>query len=217
MRFPEMSEYLKESGLKSSLFGIETLNPKSAKIIGKGIPPREQFQYVEYLKNNEFKNISIMSGIILGLPHDTLDTLEETQEFLLSDKNKMDRFDIFPLHIESKDTVKFNFSEFELNYQKYDYDFYTDHKARIKWKNLKTGLNYDICRIKSDLITDLGYITGKNKVSGFGYSWHQLLGIPDADLDQLSELEIEMKYKTSKLTDKLKSDYINKLIKLTAK
>jgi radical SAM superfamily enzyme len=217
MRFPEMAEYLKESGLKSSLFGIETLNPKSAKIIGKGIPPREQFQYVEYLKNNEFKNISIMSGIILGLPYDTLDTLEETQEFLLSDKNKMDRFDVFPLHIESKDTVKFNFSEFELNYQKYNYDFYTDHKDRIKWKNLKTGLNYDICRIKADLITDLGHLTGKNKVSGFGYSWHQSLGISSADLDQLSELEIEMKYKISELANKLNSKYISELIRLTTK
>ena len=213
MRFPETEEYLKESGLKSALFGIETINEQSAKIIGKGVPPREQFAYIEHLKTYNFKNISIMSGIILGLPYDTKDTLDETQEFLLSDKNKMDRFDIFPLHIDGKYSMKDNFSEFEINHEKYGYDVYFEN-SQYKWNNLKTGLNYDICREKALLIWRLSDIKKKNKFSGFGYSYYQSLGIADYDLNSLSVLEVEKKYPFNRLIKNRQNEYIDKLLKI---
>lgn len=213
MRFPETEEYLKESGLKSALFGIETINEKSAKIIGKGVPPREQFEYIEYLKNSNFKDISIMSGIILGLPYDTKDTLDETQEFLLSDKNKMDRFDIFPLYIDNKDAMKENFSEFELNHEKYGYNVYSRH-GYTKWNNIKTGLTYDICYSRAIKIEKIADDKKKNKLAGFGYSYGQSLGIADHDLKSLSTVELEEKYGFIPLIKNRQKGYIDKLQKI---
>jgi 2-iminoacetate synthase ThiH len=211
MRFPETEEYLKESGLKSALFGIETLNEQSAKIIGKGVPPREQFEYIAHLKNYNFKDIAIMSGIILGLPYDTIDTIEETQEFLLSDKNKMDRFDIFPLYIDTENPAKDTFSEFELNYEKYGYNLYTSN-GQVKWKNTKTGLTFDRCRVKAQIIENLADKNKKNKFSGFGYSYFQSLGITDYDLDNFSSKDLSEKYNINQLIVNFQKEYIDKLL-----
>jgi radical SAM superfamily enzyme len=211
MRFPETEEYLKESGLKSALFGIETLNEQSAKIIGKGVPPREQFEYIAHLKNYNFKDIAIMSGIILGLPYDTIDTIEETQEFLLSDKNKMDRFNIFPLYIDTENPAKDNFSEFELNYEKYGYNLYTSN-GQVKWKNTKTGLTFDRCRVKAQIIENLADKNKKNKFSGFGYSYFQSLGITDYDLDNFSSKDLSEKYNINQLIVNFQKEYIDKLL-----
>lgn len=213
MRFPETEEYLKESGLKSALFGIETLNDQSAKIIGKGVPPREQFEYIEYLKNYNFKDIAIMSGIILGLPYDTIDTIEETQEFLLSDKNKMDKFDIFPLYIDKENPAKVNFSEFEINHEKYGYNLYTED-GQVKWKNIKTGLTYDFCRDKALSIDSLADKFEKNKPAGFGYSYFQSLGYTDYDLDNLPKKDLIKKYNFFQLFKNFQKEYIDKLLKI---
>ena len=115
MRNPDTVEYLQKSGLKSAVFGIETINHNSGKSIGKGLDPIEQFQFIEEIKKNEFKEILTYSGFILGLPKDREDELERLEEFLFSEKNKLDDFTVEPLfitpphinHISHKD-----FSEF---------------------------------------------------------------------------------------------------------
>ena len=55
MRFPKTIDILKKSGLKSVVFGIETLNPKSAKSIGKGVDPNEQIEFIRRLKKDQWE------------------------------------------------------------------------------------------------------------------------------------------------------------------
>jgi hypothetical protein len=217
-RFPETAEYLKQSGFRSAVFGIETINEKSGKAIGKGMPPTRQFEFIDYLKNNEFKNVNITAGIILGLPYDTIDTLDETKEFLLSDKNKLDSFFINPLYI-APDYPRLNSSEFELEYEKYGYIFETDDNKRNPklesfWKNTNTGLDFHICEKYSNDIELSAYFQQKNKINDFNVPWAQTIGIPTDEISNLSAFEIELKYGSS-LADAWKKKYIEKLLKVT--
>src|SRR5690606_28144943 len=52
-RYPEMADILKESGLKTAVFGIETLNYESGKIIGKGLPPEKTREMLQWLRDDK--------------------------------------------------------------------------------------------------------------------------------------------------------------------
>jgi hypothetical protein len=188
MRFPETAEYLKESGLASGCFGVETINHQSAKAVGKGgIPPKEQFEYVRQLKQNEFKDIIVGSGFILGLPYDTIDTLEETKEFILSDKNPFDAFFMLPLNISPlkmpnnvsgrellDQQEKDNYSYLDKNYKEYDYEI--DDVG--VWINKRTNLTYAICDDYTKLILSRAREEGRIKAGEFDLLYYQSLGVP---------------------------------------
>jgi hypothetical protein len=127
IRFPETARILQESGLKSALFGIETINHESGKAVGKGLDPMLQFQFLEEIKKNEFKDILTYSGFILGLPKDRPNESELLEEFIFSDKNKLDNCVVEPLFIAPKEFTNINktvYSEFDLEYEKYGYECY---------------------------------------------------------------------------------------------
>ena len=216
-RFPETAEYLKQSGFVSGIFGIETINEKSGKAIGKGMPPTRQFEFIDYLKNNEFKNIIITGGIILGLPYDTIDTLEETKEFLLSDKHKLDSFFMTPLFI-SPNFPRLNRSEFELNYKKYGYTFdpikNKNNEIIYKWKNINTGLDVDICDKYCKEIHETAYTQDMLTTNDFNVPWIQALGVPLQEILTSSSRELKIRYE-GRLVELYKKKYIEKLLKVT--
>jgi radical SAM superfamily enzyme len=224
IRFPDTVKYLQESGLKSALFGIETINHESSKIIGKGIDPTTQFEFVEYLKNNEFKEVQTFSGFILGLPKDRPDEMERMEEFLFSNKNKLDHFTIEPLYISP---VKFEhpdktyFSEFDLEYEKYGYTCYrqidqTLH-PEIRWTNHLTGMTFDKAFEFSRRITKMLDNSDRFKFAGFSYHWYKSLGVSSEDLLKLSRKEVNEKYDISFLLNKKISNYKDNLIKTIGK
>lgn len=179
MRFPDTIPYIKESGFQSVIFGIETINEKSAKSIGKGVPPSESFDFISDLKENEFKDIIISSGFILGLPYDNIDTLNETEEFILSDKNKLDSWTISPLIIRPN-SLKMSYSQFELEYKKYNY--YFDNPDPDRWKNDKNGLTYELCKIYAESLNQRSYQENKIKSHGFMVPWLRAIGVSKNDI-----------------------------------
>jgi hypothetical protein len=221
IRFPETIDYLVNSGLKSAVFGIETLNHESGKIIGKGLDPKIQFQFIEELKKNQFKNVLTYSGFIAGLPKDTEEYLSELEEFLLSDKNKLDLCLINPLVISpaSLSGIKEDRSEFDLEYEKYGYRCWEDIDdtpfSGIRWHNDITGLTSKIVQTFSFRLNKKIKESPKFKYAGFYHSYWKMLGIPEEDLLNLSIPEINKKYNIDNLKKLKHQQYKEKLLKLS--
>lgn len=221
VRFPETAEYLKESGLKSALFGIETINPQSAKAIGKGLDPKIQFDFLADLKENEFKNILTHSGFILGLPYDTEDHILELEEFLFSDKNKLDYCVVHPLYITPKEILTIGttyYSEFDLDYAKYGYECFENIEKNsfsdIQWYNKNTALSFATTFEHSERITERIDNSSKFKFGSFKYPYFRSLGIPKEDLLTLSCPEIRSKFNIKDLKTTKKRIYRERLLQL---
>ena len=221
MRFPDTVEYLKESGLKSAVFGIETLNHDSGKAIGKGVDPVKQFQFIEEIKKTHFKDILTFSGFIMGLPNDTPDDLLAMEEFLFSDKNKLDDFVVEPLYITPSHIDNVNktfYSEFDLEYEKYGYECYEQIEdsafTEIRWKNHITGMTFDESFAFSRRLNEKVKNSGKYKIGGFGYAWFRSIGVNSEDLLSLTRPQIYQKYDIHLLLEKKKQQYKTQLLNI---
>jgi radical SAM superfamily enzyme YgiQ (UPF0313 family) len=220
MRFSDSAEYLKQSGLKSAVFGIETLNHESGKAIGKGVDPMLQFDFIKQLKNTHFKDILTFSGFIIGLPKDSNDDMDRMEEFLFSDKNMLDDFTVEPLYItphELKNEIKTSYSEFDLEYEKYGYECYEQFEnsayTETRWKNHITNMTFDECFAFSKKINERVKKSDKFKFGGFGYPCYKSIGISSDDLINLSKLEISCKYKIMDLWRNKRITYRTQLLK----
>ena len=120
---PETVEYLFESGLTATHFGIETLNPKSAAAIGKGGNKEKMFETVQRIKDKYGNKVSLHASFIYGLPYESVESMRKTQEFLLSDKNPLDSWEVFPMQIKPSQNKLTNdfLSDIDKNYHKYGY------------------------------------------------------------------------------------------------
>lgn len=113
---PKQITLLKEMGLKSAAFGIESMNPKTAKFIGKGLAKdkvREFLPRLYYKLWNE--EVSVICSLIVGLPYETLEQVEESFDwFINSGINSI----WMPLAITPSN---FYLSDIDKNYEKYGY------------------------------------------------------------------------------------------------
>ena len=210
MRFPESIPYLISSGLRSAMFGIESINHQSAKAIGKGVNPYTQFEFIKELKQNDFKDILITSGFILGLPHDTLDTFKEFEDFLFSDNNYLDSWYINALGIFPPNKSKQNYySEFDLNHEQYGYEMTPNG-----WYNKNTGLNVSQCHQIAAAITEKSSKHKKFKFGGFSYNYVRRFGISDTELINLPRKDL-YKYNINTLIKQECETYVNDMVNLS--
>jgi hypothetical protein len=118
----ETAKLLRESGLRAAIFGIESLNHESAKAIGKGLHPEKIKELLYWLRDDVWKDeVAMSSGFIVGLPHDTKETILNWSEWLYKDDCPLDSFAIHPLAISKTSNKRIWKSEFELNAEKYGY------------------------------------------------------------------------------------------------
>jgi radical SAM superfamily enzyme YgiQ (UPF0313 family) len=112
----EQITLLREMGLGSAFFGIETLNHASGKIIGKGMNPILAKEFLLDLYYNLWnEEIPITCSFIAGLPGESVDSIKQTREWCKTTPLN----DLwFPLYIGKDSHYK---SEFDANYEKYGY------------------------------------------------------------------------------------------------
>jgi radical SAM superfamily enzyme YgiQ (UPF0313 family) len=117
---------LKEMGLGSAFFGIETLNHQSGKLVGKGMKPEvvKDFLYEIYY-NHWNQQIPITCSFIIGLPEETIDSVMQTYAW---SKNAPINDLWFPLTIN---TDGYYLSDFDKQYKKYGYEIDTSGE----WSN----------------------------------------------------------------------------------
>ena len=68
--YPEQYQLLKDGGLASAYFGIETLNYESAKAIGKGLHPDKVLNELEIFADR-MPDVFTSASVICGLPFET--------------------------------------------------------------------------------------------------------------------------------------------------
>jgi radical SAM superfamily enzyme YgiQ (UPF0313 family) len=114
---PEQVMLLKEMGLKSAAFGIESMHPRTAKFIGKGLAKDKVKDFLPKLYYDLWKEeISVICSLIVGLPYETLEQVEESFNWF---KNSGINSIWMPLAITPSN---FYLSDIDKNYNKYGYE-----------------------------------------------------------------------------------------------
>jgi len=192
---PGTIQLLKDSGLRSTYFGIESFHPAGSKAIGKGWNGKQGKEFLLKLKEEWKDNITWSMGFIIGLPGEGLDSIEETEQWCID--NNMDCWWFSPL-IMDRDPLKLEKSEFEINYEKFGYSYVDDSYS--EWKNdIWSSTTATECAIR---LNKRG--NSYRKIAGFaltlqsslGYSFDELNGRYMSDI-----LGIEINQKVSSFVD----------------
>jgi len=184
----EDREHLLRMNFLGHYYGIETFNHNSGKSIGKGLSP-DKLKY-ELLKCKQyFKEYGGWYrgdiSLIIGLPHETVDTLEESKKWLIENWSD-ESFTAFPLLILKPEHDLNKISKFSNDYKKYGYsemsnanelsDFYKNiSNYQILWENEHMNIVdahdiyedflklYDTVKIGAFNISAMGFPTSLNE------------------------------------------------------
>ncbi len=180
----ESISLLKNSGLISATFGIETLNYESGKAIGKGMPPEKTIEFLHELKIH-WPELITSSGFILGLPHDNKKTVEELCQTVIDKDFPLDEIKIVPLWLQ-KDAreKKLYFSEFESDWESYGYSFKENSN---EWT--KGDLSYSYCLDLSLKYQKIAFELKRNKIATFDAMAAMNFQYISSDLKILSQKE----------------------------
>lgn len=125
---PDSEQYLLESGLTGAFLGVESLNADACRIIGKPWSAKSAKEYIPNLYHNMWKTeVSMIVGLICGLPPDTLESCKETNQWAID--SGLPAWVWHPLSIERDVRIEHK-SEFDLRAEEYGFT----------WKN-KFGRN----------------------------------------------------------------------------
>lgn len=79
---PDQARLLLDSGWRAASFGIETLHDNAGRSVGKGVGKKRILETLELLKKEWQDQIFIHGFFIAGLPHEPMESLEETDKWL---------------------------------------------------------------------------------------------------------------------------------------
>lgn len=175
---PGMNQALKDSGLRSVQFGIETFRQDTASLIGKGWNAKYAKDYLLELREFWGTDISWYLSFIIGLPFETKEDILSTHQWCI-DTNMYD-WSFFGLNINNYQE-KYWRSEFDKNCESYGYKF-PNPKDFNYWENdlwtSKTALELSIelneypkkkGRPSAWLLGEIGTL---------GYSFEELMHVP---------------------------------------
>lgn len=130
---------LYDMGLRAMQFGIETLNPKAGKIIGKAYDRRKQIEAVQHIRNKYGNTVSLHGTFIIGLPEESEQSCIDTFDLLETQELPLHSWLWFGLNIPKNQYVAWN-SEIGLDYEKYGYKIVSDDKESriLNWANQYT-------------------------------------------------------------------------------
>lgn len=124
--YPQQIPMLKEMGLATAAFGIETLKEETAKFIGKGLAADKIKEFLPKLYNEYWnKEIPVICSFILGLPYETIDEMRDSFNWI---KTTGMASIWLPLMISPDAFYK---SDIDINYEKYGYKLNPDRS----WEN----------------------------------------------------------------------------------
>lgn len=193
-RFPEQMDILIDMGLMTASFGIETLNHKSAKSVGKGLHPDRVKECLLKFKNKSKGQIVTHGNFIAGLPHDTEQSLNDDMQWVFDNEDFLDTYDIHTLSLTQGDVWS---SEITQEPEKYGYKIFNNG---TRWEN--SHMNIEKAKEISDYWNSKGRNEGRQKIGSmmlmsglnFGYDYDDLYAMrsnnmPLAEIDKRSELK----------------------------
>lgn len=195
---PHTAQLLKDSGLVSCFFGIETFGKESAKAVGKGWSHKHAKDWLPVLRHEIWKNIPIQCGFIIGLPGDTYE--DQLDVVRWANDKKIDHINFNCLTLDQTASFK---SEFVLNADKWGYKF----TSPSNWYNNIMSLN-DAIKIETEILKITSVI---NKVAGWSVFY-----LNNADFKPEETINVRMKdidwNRAKSTSEKIFHDYmINKI------
>ena len=132
---PEQALLLQKIGVREVQFGIESFNPLTARVVGKGMAPEKKKETLYRLKELWGDNIHIKCSFIIGLPYETTDTINEHFNWMNSDDCPIDMIGINPFFLSMPDDLQHLrwVSDLDKNFEKYGYHF-RDARHMFDWK-----------------------------------------------------------------------------------
>jgi len=191
-RYPHQAQLLQEMGLIGTFFGLETLQPDSAKAIGKGLHPNKVIDRLYWLNETWNNRVNIESGFILGLPHDSMSYFNELITWSMKEDNPIHAIRFYPLSLVKGVPERYS-SEFSLNHEAYGYKFTTDNSS---WK-LREKLSFNLCLDISKRFNMMR--APMNKYAGFNMITALSDGFKLDDLYNYTQRELLDKYDTYEL------------------
>lgn len=178
---PEQIEMLRDLNVNIQYYGIETLTEQSAKAIGKPGQPEKLLETIHKMHEAFKGKVSMHSGHIIGLPHETRETVEESIRRLIGSELSSVMF--LPLWLGQS---AYGESELLKNPEKYGYrhigngewetDYWT-HDDAVEVVMKHTELNHDSGRTKLSLMEITGMLN-------LGYEFKDVYNIPVKEFTQ---------------------------------
>lgn len=134
----EQVELLNEIGLHYLSCGIESLNNKTQKYIGKNLPKDKMIDILSYIKNN-YPALEVTGLFIFGLPYETKESINEMHKWIINDGLKYFSY----VYSHQYSIIPSSNTEIVKNHSNLGYTLYDD-SGLTKWKN-ENGLTYDEC------------------------------------------------------------------------
>lgn len=216
-------ELLTEARVWGHFYGVETLNHRAGKIIGKGLHPDKNKQLMLDVRKYMLDNLGYYRGtasFIAGLPYESKDSLKDTYIWLKNNWTDQ-HWHFWPLVIPKstnyrlsafgEDFSKFGYSELthdELEIIKKTYwETYNGFfmKPQVHWKNSE-GNYFEF----SDLAEKYDSINGENVTRAGNFTVWALLSVGASLEEAMAQLSQnrDPKYYTKK--DEIISNYIKK-------
>lgn len=85
---PEMAQLLKDIGVTEAYYGLETWHDQTAKIINKGGKIQRKIEGMRIAKECWGNDVYVTVGIIIGLPHDTVESIIDSCNWMIQEGHK---------------------------------------------------------------------------------------------------------------------------------
>ena len=114
-KFPSMAQKLKDIGMEAVSFGIETVNDRSGKAVGKGLGVKRIEETLNQIHEVWKDDVFVNASFILGLRHDTPDSAAQLDQWLEKQYTNKTLHTVFvkPLYIMPNTGLSFLDSNFE--------------------------------------------------------------------------------------------------------
>lgn len=124
-RFPDTCYQLKEAGLMGVFFGLETLTPEPAKLIGKSWSGKHAREWLPSVYHEIWnREVAMSLGMIVGLPGDLKENVEDTFDwFVKNDLHDISYSGLAVFKNSWKDSKGSRSSEFDRESEKYGFKF----------------------------------------------------------------------------------------------
>jgi radical SAM superfamily enzyme YgiQ (UPF0313 family) len=201
--WPEQLDTLPESGLASCHFGIESLDPESCKLIGKGWGAKNYKTWLPKVKDHWGDRVIINCSLIAGLGKETVTDWENTYKWFL--ESDIDDYFYQPLHLD----YNLMSSEFERNAEKYGYKWPDPIKNPKKWVSDYTDSYQARLWCESKLTEEL---ISKRIPSAWNYVSYRNQGFSREQLLNSNYVQIEKTRIKDRISQKFVNDYYQKAI-----
>jgi hypothetical protein len=131
---PQQIPLLLEAGLRTCFTGIESFDPYTSKVIGKGMSPEKRKQALYDMKAGWGDKVGVRAGYIVGLPGESSESiLNAAKWFAQEDRPITFSVDFIPLIINPPGVFENHpTSEFDRDYEKYGYTI-PDMNRHLFW------------------------------------------------------------------------------------